>query len=273
MSSLLPFSTREFLETQSNMSNLSNPRYSPYSPAPDDGNSNVANSPWSEQSGYDSFTLPPIHNYDDLFDNSQYFDALPRLPSPSPFLPEPPQSQNDQPPPSNQHARRRTQPVSQYRLAGSESPDPFEEFVDLPSPRSPVAMPNSRNTTRSSSVVDLTASSPPKRNEAPSSRKRKAETPGEGRASKVARPGSSSSTSTGQQSLDNIAVVDLVNVNDYATYEAMRAKEQAELIKAQNEAEANKPVKLAAFECIICMSNPTDLTVTHCGMYSLDCCR
>lgn len=60
MSSLLPFSTREFLETQSNMSNLSNPRHSPYSPAPDDGNSNVANSPWSEQSGYDSFTLPPF---------------------------------------------------------------------------------------------------------------------------------------------------------------------------------------------------------------------
>jgi hypothetical protein len=48
-------------------------------------------------------------------------------------------------------------------------------------------------------------------------------------------------------------------------------KEQAELIKAQNEAEANKPVRLAAFECIICMSNPTDLTVTHCGMYSLGC--
>lgn len=62
-------------------------------------------------------------------------------------------------------------------------------------------------------------------------------------------------------------------MDDYATYEAMRAKEQAELIKAQNEAEANKPVKLAAFECIICMSNPTDLTVTHCGMYPLDCCR
>jgi hypothetical protein len=49
----------------------------------------------------------------------------------------------------------------------------------------------------------------------------------------------------------------------------LRAKEQAELIKAQNEAEANKPVRLAAFECIICMSNPTDLTVTHCGMYSV----
>jgi hypothetical protein len=100
------------------------------------------------------------------------------------------------------------------------------------------------------------------------SRKRKAETLGEGRASKVARPGNSSSPSTRQQSLDNVAVVDLVDIDDEASYEALRAKEQAELIRAQNEAEANKPVKLAAFECIICMSNPTDLTVTHCGMCS-----
>jgi hypothetical protein len=250
------------------MSNRSNPRYSPFSPGPDDGNSNVANSPWSEQSGYDSLTLPPIHNYDGIFDNSQYFDALPRLPSPDPFLPEPSRYHNDQPPPSNQQARRRTQTISQYRVAGSESPDPFEDFVDLPSPRSPAAMPT---TTRSSSVVDLTASSPSKRNEVAPSRKRKAETPGEGRANKLARPGRSSSTSTRQQSLDNVPLVDLVSVDDDVTYETLRAKEQAELIKAQNEAEANKPVKLAAFECIICMSNPTDLTVTHCGMYALDC--
>jgi hypothetical protein len=129
-------------------------------------------------------------------------------------------------------------------------------------------MPPSRRTTRSSSVVDLTESSSPK-NELPPppSRKRKAETPGEGRVSKAARPGSSSSSSTRRQSLDDVAVVDLVDVEDDKQYEALRAKEQAEFIKAQNEAEANKPVKLAAFECIICMSNPTDLTVTHCGTY------
>lgn len=268
MPSSLTTSTRDFLETNNTMSitNRFGQRYSP-SPGPDDGNSNAGNSPWSEQSGYDSLTLPPIHNYDDLFDNTQYFDALPRLPSPDPFLPEPSRSQNDQPPPSNQQARRHPQPISQYRVAGSESPDPFEDFIDLPSPRSPAAMPA---TTRSSSVVDLTESSSPKRNEVAPSRKRKADTPGEGRANKAARPGSSTSASTRQQSLDDVAVVDLVDVENEAEYEALRAKEQAELIKAQNEAEANKPVKLAAFECIICMSNPTDLTVTHCGMYALE---
>jgi hypothetical protein len=247
----------------------SNPRYSPFPPGPDDRNSNAADSPWSEQSGhdYETFNLPPI---DDLFDNAQYFDALPRFPSPDPFLAQPsrssqPSQSHHDPPPSNQQARRISQHISQYRVAGSESPDPFDDFLNLPSPRDEAAMP----ITRSSSVVDLTEASPPKNDASPPppSRKRKAETPGEGRAHKAARPGSSASLSTRQQNLDDdVQVVDLVDVEDEKQYEALRAKEQAELIKAQNEAEANKPVRLAAFECIICMSNPTDLTVTHCGM-------
>jgi len=64
-----------------------------------------------------------------------------------------------------------------------------------------------------------------------------------------------------------VPMVDLVDVEDAAQYEAMKAKAQADMIRKQNEDEANKPVKLAAFNCIICMDNPTDLTVTHCGMY------
>jgi hypothetical protein len=249
------------------MSRRSNPRYSPFSPGPDDRASNAGNSLWDAQSEQDfnHFDLPPI---DDIFDNAHYFDALPRFPSPDPFLSQSSQSQSSQnllqPPPSNQQARRHVAPISQYHVAGSESPDPFDDFLNPPSPNSPAMPP----TTRSSSVVDLT-SSPPKHGAPPPSRKRKAATPGEGRASKAARPNSSRSSSTRQQSLDNIPLVDLVDVNDDKQYEALRAKEQAELIKAQNEAEANKPVRLAAFECIICMSNPTDLTVTHCGMYSV----
>ncbi len=243
------------------MSRRSNP---PYSPGPDaySQNINAVNSPWndndSEQSGYESFNLPPI---DDLFSNSQYFNPSPRFISPEPFLPP---SRND-PPPSNQQARRRPAPISQYRVA-SESPDPFDDFLNLP-PSPGNTMPPSRRTTRSSSVVDLTETSPPS-NELPlplSSRKRKAETPGVGRASKTTRPRSSSPNSTRQECHADVAVVDLVDVENDKQYEALRAKEQAELVKAQNEAEANKPIKLAAFECIICMSNPTDLTVTHCG--------
>jgi len=64
-------------------------------------------------------------------------------------------------------------------------------------------------------------------------------------------------------------VVDLLDVENEVQYEALKAKEQEEAIKKQNEEEANRPVRLAEFECIICMSQPTDLTVTHCGMYLL----
>ena len=62
-------------------------------------------------------------------------------------------------------------------------------------------------------------------------------------------------------------MVDLVDIDDDEKYEDFKAKQQAELIKQQQLDEANKPAKLAEFQCIICMDNPTDLTVTHCGMY------
>lgn len=65
---------------------------------------------------------------------------------------------------------------------------------------------------------------------------------------------------------DSIEVVDLQGIEDNEDYETFRAKQQAEAIRKQNEDEANKPVKLAEFQCIICMDNPTNLTVTHCGM-------
>jgi hypothetical protein len=130
--------------------------------------------------------------------------------------------------------------------------------------------------TRRSSVVDLTESSPiqHKREMAPS-RKRKRETAVEARASKAARPSSSRSASAKHEDLDKVELVDLSAVEGDKQYEdfaakekALKAQAQADLIKAQNQAEADRPVKLAEFQCIICMDNPTDLTVTHCGTYS-----
>jgi hypothetical protein len=234
---------------------------------------------WDSPSPGESLTLPPItnSNYDDLasFNDAQYFDALPRLPSLDPFGGEPSsnsnsQTTNDPPPPSNQQARRHPPPaISQYRVAGSESPDPFEDFIDL-TPPPEMGNSRSRNTTRASSVVDLTESSPAKTNHnsndtTPNLRKRKASsTPREGRATKTAR-----ASPRRKASIGDIAVVDLSNVEDEAQYEAMKKKEQEEAIRKQNEEEANRPVKLAEFQCIICMDNPTDLTVTHCGMYPL----
>lgn len=255
--------------------------YSPYSPH--DLQSNASQSPWSASSntgsGYESLTLPPINpdanfNFNDV---EQYYDSLPRLQSPDPYLPEPSNShsQEQQPPPSNQQARQQ-QPSrrrSEYEVADSESPDPFEDFIEqdfefLDSPR-PQA-PRSQDTTRASSVVDLTEPSPPP-DMAPT-RKRKAETPGEGRpvrqrAYTPARS-SRSTPSRNKQRIENADVVDLVDIEDEEQYADFKAKQQAEVIKQQQAEEANRPVKLAEFQCIICMDNPTDLTVTHCGVFA-----
>ncbi|KAK0123632.1 SUMO-targeted ubiquitin ligase complex subunit slx8 [Cadophora gregata] len=253
-------------------------------------------SPWSASSsgsGYDSLTLPPINpdnNFHELpsFNNSQYFDALPRIQSPSSFLASRsrnaagdantnlrPQSRNSQenhqePPPSNQQQRRPQCPLSsQYRLAGSESPDPFGEldFIDLSPP--PGDIPS--HSTRQSSFVDLTESSPAAMS--PASRKRKAPSPGVGRSSKVAKGGSSrtahptSAVGTKKDEMSEVPTIDLVDVEDKKDYDERMAKEQAEMIKRQNQEAATKSVKLAEFQCIICMDQPTDLTVTYCGMY------
>ncbi|KUJ09928.1 uncharacterized protein LY89DRAFT_266410 [Mollisia scopiformis] len=169
-------------------------------------------------------------------------------------------ARNLRPPPSNREARARREPprassVFEHFLV-DDSPDPFGEFSNLtPSPPTPNMAPS--NHTRSSSFVDLTASSPPQPRPAPTpSRKRKAETPGEG------RPGKSGRTTV---ATDDVECVDLIDVEGQKAYEELKAREQAEAIKAQYQAEATKPMKLAEFKCIICMDDPTDLTVTHCG--------
>ena len=80
---------------------------------------------------------------------------------------------------------------------------------------------------------------------------------------------SSQSTPSRKQKIEQADVVDLVGIEDEEQYADFKAKQQAEAIKQQQQDEANKPVKLAEFQCIICMDNPTDLTVTHCGMFIL----
>lgn len=254
-------------------SNYSIPSYSPYSPR-DLNSAASSQSPWSASSsqtvaGLESLTLPPInpdHNLD--FDN--YYDSLPRIEPSDQFLPSSSRSQEKQAPPSNQlMGQRQSSGRSQYQV--SESPDPFEDFIDqnfiAPTPpRSKRATP-SYNTTRASSFVDLTKSSPPP--DAMPTRKRKADTPGEGRSvrPRIAPEESSRTTSSRQcqEQTETPEVVDLVDVEDDSQYEEFKAKQQAELIKQQQQDEANKPVRLAEFQCIICMDNPTDLTVTHCG--------
>ena len=259
-------------------SNYSIPPYSPYSPR--DPQSNASQSPWSASSntgsGYESLTLPPINpdiNFD-FNDAEQYFDSLPRLQSPDPYLTEPSnsRSQEQRTPPSNQQQSSRRR--SEYDVEESESPDPFEDFIEqdfeYQSPRREGA--RSQNTTRASSIVDLTETSPPPDTMAPTPRKRKADIPAEGRSvrQRVHTPvKSSQSTPSRKQKIEQADVVDLVGIEDEEQYADFKAKQQAEAIKQQQQDEAKKPVKLAEFQCIICMDNPTDLTVTHCGMFIL----
>lgn len=108
----------------------------------------------------------------------------------------------------------------------------------------------------------------------PPTKKRRANTPNEGRATKVARratprtiPRSAKEPQTPKQKIEfeEAEVVDLVALDDDTEYEEFKRKQQEELIKQQQQDEANRPVKLADFQCIVCMDNPTDLTVTHCG--------
>jgi hypothetical protein len=250
------------------------PAFRPYSPQ--DLSSTISGSPWSAspESGtnYDSIYVPDVDSGDDpaeYADTDQFFDSLPRLSSPGGTLPEPSasRSREQQSPPSNQQEQRHL-----YQL--SDSPDPFADLIDLTPPRSPSrpTTQQSRNTTRESSVVDLTESSPTvnNTNDMPPSRKRKADTPGDERPNKSSRGGAASGnlggSPTRQAKVETPDLVDLVDIDDDSKYEDFMLKRQAELVKKQQQEEATRPVRLAEFQCIICMDNPTDLTVTHCGM-------
>ena len=247
------------------------PTYSPYSP-PDLQSATTAASPWSSasshnnsnQSNHDSWTLTPLHQPDVNFDpGSGFFDSLPRLSSRASFRVEPSSTPTfERLPPSNPQGRQspRSPPRrSQYRI--SRSPDPFDEFFTF----TPARSPEPKNSSRASSVVDLTNTSPEM---APATRKRKRGAPsGPAPVSTSRKPSPRESAGRPNPPAGTADVVDLVDVEDETQYEAFKAKQQAELIKQQAQDEAKKPIKLAEFQCIICMDNPTDLTVTHCGMF------
>ena len=224
-------------------------------------------------------------DFDDAWapDEEFNFESLPpELPSPAPFLPQPPGSPPHLPP-SNQHAINIPRPLppterpqiihNAFRFADS---DPFAEYLDF-TPPPPSATPHSfgvaasARTTRQSSVVDLTGSPPAEMAPALRDRKRKERGSGsrsEDRPTKVAKTISKNAKPPNPNpnpKTEDADVIDLVDIEDGMQYKDFQAKQQAEAIKQQNLDEATRPVKLAEFQCIICMDNPTDLTVTHCG--------
>ncbi|PQE28482.1 e3 ubiquitin- ligase complex slx8-rfp subunit slx8 protein [Rutstroemia sp. NJR-2017a BBW] len=240
----------------------------------------TAPSPWNASAfangGRESFTLPPI-NPDSRRDNSpSYHEPLPSLSCPSLFLPGTPISNSRQerpppsdseaqpPPPSNQQqaAQNHSQPSS--RSATGESDDDlagfdWDSYLRENDSTDPSAPPP---TNRRSSIVDLTESSPPM-----PANKRKAETATSTRPPKISRTNSRTPKPVSAQlkPAEDVEVVDLAENDNLQEYETAQAKRQEDLIKQQNQEEATKPLKLVEFQCIICMDNPTDLTVTHCG--------
>jgi hypothetical protein len=241
-----------------------------------------------------TFDLPPFVN------NPQFFGFEPGSLSPNTFASNiltsaPPQDRNQapqgEPPPSNQQQSARPRPrrssfSEQYRI--SSSPDPYGSFIDLDdlqglddlegfseietpeqSGSTTLEMPPvTRTAARRSSVVDLT-SSPTQ--QAPPKRKRDVAGTSDSRPTKVARTTISPSRSRASvppKKEADVEVVDLAEVESEEQYKDLQAKQAAELSKKQALDEATRPVKLAQFNCIICMDQPTDLTVTHCGMYS-----
>ncbi|PBP21397.1 zinc finger, ring-type containing protein [Diplocarpon rosae] len=269
----------------SNLNSRENINYSPFNifsvirhrvhPSPWNSSSTVSNN-------HDSLTLPPI-NLDNNHDQLLYFDALSHNSHPSLFIPAMPAStpytnsrlqasQNEeQSRPSNQGPA--SPPFFRYSLAGSEYPDLFDSIyfdANLPLPDNMPA--HTTQSTQQSSFVDLTTdSSPVVQHTMAPSRKRKADTPEEGRVSKTVKnstPRNSSQISAAggkKEQVESVEMVDLSGVETKAEAEETMAQQQAEVIRKQNQEDAMRPVKLSEFQCIICMDSPTDLTVTYCG--------
>jgi hypothetical protein len=164
---------------------------------------------------------------------------------------------------------------SHYSIA-SESPDPFQQFFN-PSPDPPSPPPTARDISRYPrplNIVDLTGPPEPRISTMPSvtrsstaKKRRASSTTQDERQVKSARVSEPAVPAIKRDS--STEIVDLVDIEGDEAYDDYKAKQQAEIIKQQQQEEADKPVKLAEFQCIICMDNPTDLTVTHCGMSSV----
>ncbi|KAG9242095.1 hypothetical protein BJ878DRAFT_544589 [Calycina marina] len=218
--------------------------------------------------------------------------ALQRVPSRSPIYFNLPSSP---PPPPNQHraesvSRRlsinqRLRPDTLAHARESieplfSNPSADYEYNSTPEPEANATAlsraATSRPGTSHSAVVDLTNSPPPET--APSSRNANTNTHGKRQiralsndlqvldsGPKRARVGSKSESKVQKKEFEHADVVDLLDIDSHESYEAIKAKEHANIIARQKLEEANRPVKLSDFQCIICLDSPTDLTTTHCG--------
>ncbi|KAK4541016.1 hypothetical protein LTR36_008385 [Oleoguttula mirabilis] len=150
----------------------------------------------------------------------------------------------------------------------SESPESEQTPHSLPQnpidPQSEPAMPPTTRRRARGSVVDLTTvpSSPQQpAPRAPKSLKRTAQDAEEGRSTKRVK-----------RSLQHIDEVDMTEEAPSAEDELRQAQQEKAVAVQQAEQENSGPLKIGQRQCIICMENYTNATVTHCGhIYCHEC--
>lgn len=68
---------------------------------------------------------------------------------------------------------------------------------------------------------------------------------------------------------DKVEELNLIDAEDDTSYAEVMRKRQEDLIKQQRQAELDKPLKLATTQCVICLDQPEELAITHCGKFLL----
>lgn len=235
-----------------------------------ESSSNLPRSPWNSSQAFatDTSSNPPSLTPGVLAENPAFYRRLPPLTG---FILGSPSTSASQArevprPPRLAHPRQPSPPTRNTPDTYGGSNSIFDDLINLSGASSPRIASN----TRDSSVVDLTESSPPTM--APTTLKRKAShsesQPSIKRGREEAATDSSPAQLKPRLPSSDVEEIDLVDVDDDEAYSNYQSQSQAEALKLQRQEEADKPIKLSDFQCIICLDNPTDLTVTFCGMYA-----
>ncbi|OBT74732.1 hypothetical protein VF21_06665 [Pseudogymnoascus sp. 05NY08] len=147
----------------------------------------------------------------------------------------------------------------------------FDSFLNTTPP--PQQTPNR---TRESSIVDLTETSPVATTRTPKKR-RLSSVDSEGRTPKRKKDAGASLEAVKDDHKkskpdDKVEELDLVDAEDDTSYAEVMRKRQEDLIKQQRQAELDKPQKLATTQCVICLDQPDELAITHCGHMFCSAC-
>ena len=208
------------------------------------------NLPNSLESSYDTTTAKKEDDYG--YDESSFFDANLMLDPPYRTLDAPPRFGVTQ-----EHYRRRYTPFPRLQTPPQQQPSPVRRRMSTDSLFD--TRPNTPHSRSHNAFVDLTDDSPVMR---PSERLAQANynisdgEPPDGPSAKRRK------TKGGVK--EEIEEVDLRDVDDDNDLARVLEEQRLATVRAQ-QAEADKPTKLANVTCVVCMDDITNITATHCG--------